>query len=66
MYGLPWVLTGAILAQEVMHAWVAENNLNCGHSDGDDMLFLPLQHASEHDAGLHVLPWHQMQVLVTP
>lgn len=37
MYGLPWLLTGAILAHEVMHAWVAENNLNCGHSDGDEM-----------------------------
>lgn len=37
MYGLPWLLTGAILAHEVMHAWVAENNLNCGHSDGDEL-----------------------------
>ena len=37
MYGLPWLLTGAILAHEVMHAWVAENNINCGRSDGDEM-----------------------------
>lgn len=36
MYGLPWLLTGAILAHEVMHAWVAENNVNCGHADGDE------------------------------
>ena len=37
MYGLPWLLTGAILAHEVMHAWVAENDINCGHSDGHQM-----------------------------
>ena len=37
MYGLPWLLTGAILAHEVMHAWVAENNINCGHAEGDEM-----------------------------
>ena len=37
MYGLPWLLTGAILAHELMHAWVAENNINCGRSDGDEM-----------------------------
>ncbi|KAL0038165.1 hypothetical protein WJX79_005755 [Trebouxia sp. C0005] len=37
MYGLPSLLTGAILAHEVMHAWVAENNINCGHAEGDKL-----------------------------
>ena len=37
MYGLPWLLTGAILAHEVMHAWVAENKLHCGHAKRDEL-----------------------------
>jgi len=60
MYGLPWLLTGAILAHEVMHAWVAENNINCGHAEGDEMSAV-----GEGIAELLGFMWLEAQVLCT-
>ena len=58
MYGLPWLLTGAILAHAVMHAWVAENNINCGHAEGDE-----LSAVGEGIAELLGFMWLEAQVL---